>query len=114
MNDPLSLLATLSRPRLLVTAAQHASRHYRRERVLRRLTGEPIPAGPAETVMALVVLEQGLEESRHGEHAGYSPARHVQVLAALMAEGAALSARPGRGPGRQAKASATSALRRAT
>jgi len=114
MNDPLSLLSTLSRPRLLVTAAQIASRHYRRERVLRRLTADPIPTGPAETVMLLIVLEQGLEIARHEDHAGYSAERHVRVLAALIAEAQGLAARTARPARRQAKASATSALRLAT
>jgi hypothetical protein len=108
MNDPLSLLDTLSRPRLLVTAAQIASAHYRRETMLRRLLGDPAPSGQSETVMALFVLEQGLEAARFERHSGYSVERHVRVLAALIAEAAALATRPARA---QAKASATSALR---
>lgn len=111
MNDPLSLLSTLSRPRLLVIAARIASRHYHRDRMLRPLVGDPVPAGPAERVMALVVLEQGLEAARRDRHAGYGAERHVRVLAALMAEGQALADRPAR---RQAKASATAALRLVT
>ncbi|MGS4945598.1 DUF6477 family protein [Meridianimarinicoccus sp. RP-17] len=108
MNDPQSLLNTLNRPRLLVTAAQIASAHYRRETMLRPLLGDPVPTGPAETVMALFVLEQGLEAARRERHAGYGVERHVRVLAALIAEGQALAARPAR---RQEKASATSVLR---
>jgi hypothetical protein len=108
MNDPKSLLNTLERPRLLVTAAQIASAHYRRDTMLRQLLGDPLPSGPAETVMALFVLEQGLETARRDRHAGYGVERHVRVLAALIAEGRALGDRAARS---QAKASATAALR---
>lgn len=111
MNDPLSLLATLSRPRLLVTAARIAAPHFRRDRMLRTLLGDPAPKGPGETVMALIVLEQAHDAARRARHAGYSVERHVRVLAALMAEGQTLANRLARG---QAKASATSALRLAT
>lgn len=111
MNDPLSLLATLSRPRLLVTAAQLAAPHYSRDRMLRTLLGDPAPKGPGETVMALIVLEQAVEAARRARYAGYSVERHVRVLAALIAEGEGLATRSSRG---QAKSSATSALRVAT
>ncbi len=96
MNDPLSLLDTLTRPRLLVTAAQIASRHYNRETMLRPLLGDPAPSGPAETVMALFVLEQGLEAARRERHAAYRVERHVRVLAALIAEAQVLAQRPAR------------------
>lgn len=108
MNDPLSLLNTLNRPRLLVNAARIASAHYRRDTMLRPLLGDPTPSGPAETVMALFVLEQGLEVARCDRYAGYSVERHVRVLAALIAEAQTLATRPAR---RLAKAPATAASR---
>jgi len=111
MNDPQSLLATLSRPTLLVTAAQIAAPHYRRDRMLRTLVGDPAPKGPGETVMALIVMEQAVEAARRARTAGYSVERHVRVLAALIAEGQTLANRT---PRVQAKASATSALRLVT
>ncbi len=109
MNDPLSLLSTLSRPVLLVTAAQLAAPHYRRDRTLRTLLGDPAPKGSGETVMALIVLEQGMEAARRARTAGYSVERHVRVLAALMAEGQTLA---NRSPRVQGKPSAPSTLRR--
>lgn len=108
MNDPQSLLATLSRPTLLVTAAQLAAPHYRRDRTLRTLLGDPVPKGQGETVMALIVLEQAMEAARSARYASYSVERHVRVLAALIAEGQTLANRAPRVP---AKAPATSALR---
>lgn len=107
MNDPLSLLSTLSRPKLLVAAARLAAPHHRRDRALRTLLGDPAPKGPGEAVIALIVLEQGVEAARCARTAGYSVERHVRVLAALIAEGQTLA---GRAPRTPARASTGSAL----
>lgn len=108
MNDPLNLLKSLTRPTLLVTAARHAAQGYQRDRVLRRLLKANTPTGHGEAVIKLLILERELDEARRTRIAGYSVARHITVLAALIAEGGYLGnrARPA-----QANASATSALR---
>lgn len=111
MKDPLNLLKSLERPTLLVTAAQRAAHSLQRDVVLPKVLKSHAPAGHGEAVMKLVMIEEEMNEARHARAAGYSPARHVTVLAALIAEGRALAARTRPG---QAKASATSPLRLVT
>lgn len=89
-----SILATIAgtrRPRLLLRAARIGTNDYRRETDLRRVLRLPAPPppGPA-TVRMLIDLEAQQEELRTGAgaHPGLSwrPARHVEVMIALMAE----------------------------
>ena len=108
MNDPLSMLKSLTRPQLLVTAAKVAGQGYQREKTLRRLLKTPAPAGHNEATVRLLMLEQEHETARKLRLASYSAAKHVAVLGALMAEGRALDRRARQV---QAKASATSCLR---
>ncbi|WP_238547758.1 DUF6477 family protein [Meridianimarinicoccus roseus] len=109
MNDPITLLKSLQRPALLVSAARHAAEGYQPGGpVLRRLLKGSAPAGPAEAVLKLLMLEGEMEDARRLRGAGYSAARHVTVLAALIGEGRGAADRTGPG---QAKASATSSLR---
>ncbi|WP_172328691.1 DUF6477 family protein [Mangrovicoccus sp. HB161399] len=86
MNDVMSLLETLHRPRLLMEAARHGAALYRRETQLRRILGETALPGPRQAAMQLVCLEQGHEEARMAGLAAYSPARHLDVLIALISE----------------------------
>ncbi len=86
MKDLLGTLTSLRRPRLLVRAARFGLRDYNRERDLRRLVrSEAIPA-PSTAVSALMAEEARLEETRRVGDAAYSPARHVELLIALIAE----------------------------
>jgi hypothetical protein len=96
MTDPFTRLAALRRPRLLLQAARHGLREYRRERRLRRLLPGTIMPGTAlpdegAAVAPLLEVEAQLEEARRARDAGYSPARHVEVLIALVAEARALA-----------------------
>lgn len=84
MTDCRTLLATLRRPRLLMRAARFGLGEYRRERDLRRYVVGP--ASPEETVTSLITVEARLEATRVAGEAGYSVARHIEVLIALLAE----------------------------
>lgn len=86
----------LKRPRLLVRAARFAIADYRRERDQRRLTrqGALLPAGKA--LEQLLDREAAFEAARCRGDATYRPARHVEILAAIMAE-ATLYRQPRRG-----------------
>lgn len=84
MRDPFSMLADLRRPRLLMRAARFGLGDYRRERDLRRLVRNG--ASPEETVNSLMTVEEELEATRVAGDAGYSIARHIEVLIALLAE----------------------------
>ena len=57
---------------------------YRRERDLRRIVA-PLST-PERTLPHLVEEEDRLEAIRQSGDAGYSVARHIEVLIALMAE----------------------------
>lgn len=84
MSDFRIILANLRRPRLLMHAARFGLGDYRRERDLRRLVaGNP---SPEKTVATLLSVEERLEETRIAGEAGYSVARHIDVLIALLAE----------------------------
>lgn len=93
MNDPLNLLKSLTRPSLLVTAARYAAQGYQRDRVLRRVLKTNPPTGHGEAVIKLLILERELDEARRTRIAGYSAARHITVLSALIAEGGHLGSR---------------------
>jgi Family of unknown function (DUF6477) len=84
MTDFRALLAQMHRPRLLIRAARFGMADYRRDRDLRRLGA---PMAPAEqAVTTLMRDEERLEQTRCSGDAGYSVARHIDVLIALMAE----------------------------
>lgn len=84
MTDCRTLLATLRRPRLLMRAARFGLGEYRRERDLRRYVANA--ATPEDTVSSLISVEARLEATRVAGDAGYSVARHIEVLIALLAE----------------------------
>ena len=84
MTDFRKILADLRRPRLLIRAARFGMADYRRERDLRRIVA-PLST-PERTLPHLVEEEDRLETIRQSGDAGYSVARHIEVLIALMAE----------------------------
>lgn len=84
MHDTFTVLETIRRPRLLMQAARIGMGAYRRGRDLRRLIGGEAPTDQAIT--RLICEEQRQEVSRVAGTTGYSPARHIELLAALIAE----------------------------
>jgi hypothetical protein len=85
MTNFTELLSTLKRPRLLISAARHGIEEYNRNRDLRRILSGPAPS-PQEAIARLINTEEALEEARKGGGAGYSVARHVDVMIAILAE----------------------------
>ena len=84
MTDFRAILADLRRPQLLIRAARCGLADYRRDRDLRRLLdAQP---SPDRAVRRLLSEEEILEATRKSGAAGYSVARHIEVLIALMAE----------------------------
>jgi len=84
-------LACIKRPQLLLRTARHGTMEYNRETDLRRIMRLPAtPAPGASTVMALIELEGWQNEMRtrppHEVGNPWRPARHVEVLIALIAE----------------------------
>ncbi|WP_323007722.1 DUF6477 family protein [Pseudorhodobacter sp.] len=86
MTDLSTLLANLRRPRLLIRAAHHGIHDYRRDRDLRRLINTTTPPNPEAALARLFDAEERTEETRRAGDAGYSIARHVELLIAMMAE----------------------------
>ena len=64
MQDLLSMLNTIRRPRLLIRAARIGAQDYRRDRHLQRLLGYGGLPRPAAALMRLIELERELEVSR--------------------------------------------------
>jgi hypothetical protein len=86
MSDLSTILANLRCPRLLIRAARHGMLDYRRERDLRRLIDAATPPSPETALKRLFDAEEQAEETRRSGDAGYSIARHVELLIAMMSE----------------------------
>ncbi len=79
---------TLSRPKILVHTARIGARHYRRERDLPAAVPGLLNQPVRTIVPRLIDVEARCEEERLAHSAAYRPGKHVQVLAALLAESA--------------------------
>ena len=88
MRDTLAILETIKRPRLLMQAARHGLVAYRRTRDLRRLIGAETT--PVLAVTQLISAEEKVEQTRLSGEADYTAARHIELLAALIAEASRL------------------------
>lgn len=86
-------LSALRRPRLLIRAARFGLTEYNRDRDLRRLIRSDSVPSPVKALGWLLEEEARLDDTRRAQDAGYSPARHIEVLIALMAEARLLPAR---------------------
>lgn len=86
MQDVLSMLNTLHRPRLLIRAARAGAQEYSRNRHLQRLLGYGALPRNAAALMQLIELERGLNDQRKADDAGYSLPRHLDLLIAMMGE----------------------------
>lgn len=81
-----SCFEKIRRPRLIVQAARIASATYRRDRDLARLLkAQPAGSEPVN-IRRLSDIESDLDQSRRAQDSTYSISRHVEVLAALLAE----------------------------
>lgn len=93
MQDILTMLTNLQRPRLLIRAARFGQKDYSRGRDLRRILKTQATYGPGRAIIELVGVETQHEDKRKSGDASYSIARHIEVLIALMAEAKLLAAR---------------------
>lgn len=84
MQDLSTQLATLTRPQLLVDAANAIRSHLTQEQILTRVKTSAKSHHSAAQVMALMGEERDLNYQRKTGQASYSPARHIDVLAALQ------------------------------
>ena len=86
MLDLKSQLSQLKRPKLLVRAASHRQKDYRRKVHLNRVLGGNVPAKASAILIQLCVLENHQNSLRKTRDSAYSAARHVEILIALIAE----------------------------
>ena len=92
MQDILSQVSQLHRPKLLVQTARHGVGDYSRVVHLRRLLKAVTLPGPGQAIMKLMELEAVAEDQRTANRAEYSVARHVELIVAIMAEARILKA----------------------
>jgi hypothetical protein len=90
MKDVFSKLCDVRRPELLIRAARIGAQGYRRNTHLTRLIGTVPPLPSSAALVLLMDLEAAINSCRTEERAGYSPARHVDILIAMMGEARAL------------------------
>ncbi|PRX32722.1 hypothetical protein SAMN05216257_10654 [Meinhardsimonia xiamenensis] len=86
MSKIAETLASLRRPRLLITAARHGMAEYNRARDLARALGRTSLPSPDQALPELIAAEAELERTRLARRAEYSVARHVEILTALLGE----------------------------
>lgn len=92
MQDLLSMMTTLRRPRLLIRAARIGADDYRRDRHLQRLLGYGALPRSAVALMRLMEMEQVMDAQRRSDDAAYSLPRHLDILIAMMGEARVLRA----------------------
>ncbi len=86
MQDILSMLSAIHRPRLLMRAARFGAEDYRRDVHLPRLLGYGTLPRYGAALMQLMEMESALNAQRKGNDTGYSLTRHIDVLIAIVAE----------------------------
>ena len=92
MQDILTMLNALQRPRLMMRAARIGAQDYRRAAHLPRLLGYGVLPRQGPALMKLMEMEALLEDQRLSSDAGYSLIRHLDVLIAMVAEARVLKA----------------------
>ena len=86
MQDLMTMITTLRRPRLLTRAAKLGVQDYNRDRHLQRILGYGSLPGTGAALMRLMDLEREVNAQRKEEDAAYSLVRHLDLLIALLGE----------------------------
>lgn len=92
MQDILTMLNRLHRPRLMMRAARIGAETYRRGSHLPRLLGYGVLPRHGAALLRLMELEATLEDQRKAADASYSLLRHLDVLIAMVGEARELRA----------------------
>lgn len=79
-------LNQLKRPKLLLDAARFGLGQYDRARTLPRILGRTPPERPDLAITALLDREAQVERTRKTGGMAYSPAAHIGLLTAILAE----------------------------
>ncbi len=92
MQDVLTMMSKLTRPRLLFRAARIGADDYRRDKHLQRVLGYGRSLRNAEALLKLMEVEVGINQMRDDGDASYSLVQHVDILIAMMGEARILRA----------------------
>ena len=92
MQDILSMLHALHRPKLMMRAARIGAQDYRRTAHLSRVLGYGVLPRHGAALLKLMEIESGLEAQRIGSDGSYSVVRHIDIMIAMVAEARILRA----------------------
>ncbi|SPH21322.1 hypothetical protein ASD8599_02074 [Ascidiaceihabitans donghaensis] len=95
MQDILSMLNQLQRPRLLMKAARIGAEDYRRTVHLPRLLGYGQMPRHGAALIKLMEVEDTLNVQRKDDESAYNLLRHIDVLIAIVGEARELQATQG-------------------
>ncbi|MEO0668110.1 MAG: DUF6477 family protein [Pseudomonadota bacterium] len=86
MQDVLTMLQCLYRPRLLMRAARIGAEDYRRAAHLPRLLGYGNLPRHTQALMRLMEIESELNAQRLEDESAYNLLRHIDILIAIVGE----------------------------
>ncbi len=86
MQDLVTMMQRLRRPRLLIRAAHLGADEYRRTAHLNRVLGYGQLPRSAPALMRLMEMEHAINEKRESDDASYSLTKHLDVLIAMVGE----------------------------
>lgn len=86
MQDVLTMLQCLHRPRLLMRAARIGAEDYRRAAHLPRLLGYGNLPRHTQALMRLMEIEAELNAQRLEDESAYNLLRHIDILIAIVGE----------------------------
>ncbi len=92
MQDLMTMITALRRPRLLARAAKFGAQDYDRDRHLQRTLGYGSLPGTGAALVRLIEMEREVNAQRLEEDAAYSLVRHLDLLIALLGEAQLLQA----------------------
>lgn len=92
MQDIITMLQSLRRPKLLMRAARIGAEDYRREMHLPRLLGYGVLPRHTNALLRLIEIENAVNEQRVNGDSSYSLIRHVDLLIAMLGEARVLRA----------------------
>ncbi|WP_367648693.1 DUF6477 family protein [Ruegeria arenilitoris] len=86
VQDLMTTISTLRRPRLLARAAKEGAQEYVRERHLQRILGYGSLPGSGAALMRLMELERDVNAQRLEDDSAYSLVRHLDLMIAIVGE----------------------------
>ena len=92
MQDVLTALTQLRRPRLLIRAAKEGAEDYVRDQHLKRLMGKGAQPHNGTVLKRLMEMEQDVNKDRRAGAASYSIITHVDLMIAMVGEARLLRA----------------------